>query len=150
MKLLYILCTLSIIFATNVCAQNSSNKDESVTMQLKSLLEKVEQLKTIQTSESDRYLYNCHEQLAELYESLGHYGSACIQCKSMLDLLDKYWEVWGHKSPWSYGANRGEHKMILFERYVDNLYHTKQYEKIIKYCDEIFADSRFLRLEKTI
>ena len=33
MKLLYILCTLSIIFATNVCAQNSSNKDESVTMQ---------------------------------------------------------------------------------------------------------------------
>lgn len=61
MKLLYILCTLSIIFATNVCAQNSSNKDESVTMQLKSLLEKVEQLKAIQTSESDRYLYNCYE-----------------------------------------------------------------------------------------
>ena len=98
---------------------------------------------------SKRYLNDCYKELADLYEGLGYKAIAAEQLKGALDVQNNYWEEWGYKSPWAYPPNYMNNEMTLFSKYIGLLSDTEQYKEIINYCNQLLADDRLKKLNKT-
>lgn len=89
---------------------------------------------------SNQFLADCYGELKRLYENSWHKMAAAIYQRKILDLQDKYWKVWGDKSPWSNSQ---------FSDYIQLLADTRQYGKIVEYCNRLLADERLKALDKS-
>lgn len=82
----------------------------------------------------------CLEQLADEYAYLQMFDVAAIYQRRYLDILHKYWKVWGADNPWQHHSYFSGSPMSSYEKYIDYLSNSNQFDKGITFCNDVLKE----------